>query len=465
MCNRSDNVFGSSSVPGSVEMPKTRTNKNATGSLGRATTFVTMNEDGRKRYRSKEEEQSLVNKIESLEQPPKKKARETTSEETEDEDQNSERCGEISVSYTDKDVLSGRGGGTNLHPGNRFYRDLILSHRASYDEASKTMKPEISRQIVLRIKERGGRFLRKDSDGLYYEIAEAEAKAKTSQALRHRTFELRNTNDPDRVKMNGRWKQTGNDSTKSSSPTTSSSGKNDRRSPMGAVYMLPSLVEKVQNSFIETPTASRSIFGIPFDSSLARERAIMQGNFHRQRLIEATVNPPASSSCIQGDTTYMTAIANLRHREAMLNLDRAIHEAEKRRCTSFPYPSPFSSSFAAGLPGSASLPDMTSVHHPYGIGNLTRGLSIGSTSSLGSSFHGRALLHSRPVGSDIHLKGDIRDRVALHPGVLSVRDIPFSSSLTSRSSERIAEMERLLKSHTMSQCMDRTDGNNPKSPR
>jgi uncharacterized Fe-S center protein len=110
--------------------------------------------------------------------------------------------------------MQGRGGGTNLHPGNRFYRDLILSHRASYDEASKTMKPEISQQIVQRIKERGGRFLRKDSDGLYYEIAEADAKAKTSQALRHRTFELRNTKDPDRVKMNGRWKQSGNDSTK-----------------------------------------------------------------------------------------------------------------------------------------------------------------------------------------------------------------------------------------------------------
>jgi hypothetical protein len=76
------------------------------------------------------------------------------------------------------------------------------------------MKPEISRQIVQRIKERGGRFLRKSSDGLHYEIGEAEAKAKTSQALRHRTFELRNTTDPDRVKMNGRWKQTCNDSTK-----------------------------------------------------------------------------------------------------------------------------------------------------------------------------------------------------------------------------------------------------------
>jgi hypothetical protein len=112
--------------------------------------------------------------------------------------------------FTDKDVLSGRGGGTNLHPGNRFYRELILSHRSAYDDASKTMKPEISRQIVNKIRDRGGRFLRKDKDGLYYEIGEGLAREKTSQALRHRTFELRNIKDPSRVKMNGRWKQSGN---------------------------------------------------------------------------------------------------------------------------------------------------------------------------------------------------------------------------------------------------------------
>lgn len=106
----------------------------------------------------------------------------------------------------EKDVLSGRGGGTNLHPGNRFYRDLILSRRAAYDEASKTMKPEIAREIVHRIRERGGRFLRRDCKGQYHEIDDREAKAKTSQALRHRTFELRNSKDPERVKMNGRWK-------------------------------------------------------------------------------------------------------------------------------------------------------------------------------------------------------------------------------------------------------------------
>jgi hypothetical protein len=43
--------------------------------------------------------------------------------------------------FNQKDVLSGRGGATNLHPGNRFYRELILEHRSVYDMASKGRKP------------------------------------------------------------------------------------------------------------------------------------------------------------------------------------------------------------------------------------------------------------------------------------------------------------------------------------
>ena len=103
-------------------------------------------------------------------------------------------------SYSDQDVLSGRGGGTNLHPGNRHYRDLILSHRRTYDIASKSKKPNVSRKIVQMIRDSGGRFLRKEKDGLYYDIGDDSAREKTSQALRHRTFEMRNKEDPSRQK-------------------------------------------------------------------------------------------------------------------------------------------------------------------------------------------------------------------------------------------------------------------------
>ena len=94
-------------------------------------------------------------------------------------------------SYKDQDVLSGRGGKTNCHYGNRVYRDLIVSHLESYDNAPKAMKPIVARTIVQIIRDSGGRFLQKRKDGLYYDIGDNSAREKTSQALRHRTFEIR----------------------------------------------------------------------------------------------------------------------------------------------------------------------------------------------------------------------------------------------------------------------------------
>ena len=89
-------------------------------------------------------------------------------------------------------VLSGRGGGTNLHPGNRFYRELIFTMRKEYDNASKSKKPLVSKKIVSMVRQNGGRFLSKNrKDGLYYDIGDEAAREKTSQALRHRTFEMR----------------------------------------------------------------------------------------------------------------------------------------------------------------------------------------------------------------------------------------------------------------------------------
>ena len=112
--------------------------------------------------------------------------------------------------YNAKDVLSGRGGATNLHSGNQYYRQLILSYCAAYEQAKKITKPTISRQIVKLIREKGGRFLRKSKqDGLYYELDTSTANEKTSQALRHRSFELRNAINPHRIKVKtNRWTTT-----------------------------------------------------------------------------------------------------------------------------------------------------------------------------------------------------------------------------------------------------------------
>ncbi|ACI65611.1 predicted protein [Phaeodactylum tricornutum CCAP 1055/1] len=94
--------------------------------------------------------------------------------------------------FHDADVLSGRGGGTNVHPGNRNFRDMINLHRRAYLKARKNDKPAISRAIVRSIRESKGKFLKKDEKtGLWFEIGDDAAREKTSQALRQRAPEMR----------------------------------------------------------------------------------------------------------------------------------------------------------------------------------------------------------------------------------------------------------------------------------
>lgn len=94
--------------------------------------------------------------------------------------------------FEDNDVLSGRGGGTNCHPGNRNFRDLINLHRRAYLKARNNDKSAISRAVVRSIRETGGRFIRKDkNEGLWFEIGDDAAREKTGQALRQRAPEMR----------------------------------------------------------------------------------------------------------------------------------------------------------------------------------------------------------------------------------------------------------------------------------
>lgn len=94
--------------------------------------------------------------------------------------------------FEDNDVLSGRGGGTNVHPGNRYFRDLINRNRRAYLKAKKNDKPAISRAIVKAVRERGGRFLkREEGSSEWFEIGDNMAREKTSQALRQRAPEMR----------------------------------------------------------------------------------------------------------------------------------------------------------------------------------------------------------------------------------------------------------------------------------
>jgi hypothetical protein len=95
-------------------------------------------------------------------------------------------------SVEDQDVLSGRGGATNIHPGNRYFRELINENRLTYLNAKKNDKPDISRAIVNKVRQRNGRFLKKcDETSQWFEIGDNLAREKTSQALRQRAPQIR----------------------------------------------------------------------------------------------------------------------------------------------------------------------------------------------------------------------------------------------------------------------------------
>mmetsp|Transcript_111939 Transcript_111939/g.321609 ORF Transcript_111939/g.321609 Transcript_111939/m.321609 type:complete len:201 (-) Transcript_111939:71-673(-) len=95
------------------------------------------------------------------------------------------------------DVLCGRGGATNNHPGNKRFRAIVAHHMSEYLAARKKEKAIIARQIVDHIKAQGGRFLkRSDGDKTWIEVSDKKATEKTSQALRegldvrHKTYRL-----------------------------------------------------------------------------------------------------------------------------------------------------------------------------------------------------------------------------------------------------------------------------------
>ncbi len=83
------------------------------------------------------------------------------------------------------DVLCGRGGATNNHDGNKRFRSTVAEHQPEYLGARKKDKVVIARRIVRIIRERGGRFLRRDdATGQWIDVGDKKAAEKTSQALR-----------------------------------------------------------------------------------------------------------------------------------------------------------------------------------------------------------------------------------------------------------------------------------------
>jgi hypothetical protein len=94
----------------------------------------------------------------------------------------------------DHDVLFGRGGGTNHHPGNKDYRKTVEDRKFDYVTSKRLDKPLVALEIIRqrRALVPPGRFLKLDEKtGLWNDVGDKKAREKTSQALRERAPELR----------------------------------------------------------------------------------------------------------------------------------------------------------------------------------------------------------------------------------------------------------------------------------
>lgn len=97
--------------------------------------------------------------------------------------------------YTENDVLCGRGGGTNHHPGNNHWRALVAANKRLYFLLPKKQKVLVAKFIVHAVRFQQiptGRFLQKvPTSHLWNDIGDHKATEKTSQALREGAPEIR----------------------------------------------------------------------------------------------------------------------------------------------------------------------------------------------------------------------------------------------------------------------------------
>jgi len=92
------------------------------------------------------------------------------------------------------DVLYGRGGGTNHHPGNKRYRKMVEDKKVEYVNSRRLDKPLVAYGILRKWRAQlpPGRFLKvHDKTGLWYDVGDKAAREKTSQALREKAPQIR----------------------------------------------------------------------------------------------------------------------------------------------------------------------------------------------------------------------------------------------------------------------------------
>eukprot|EP00526_Cylindrotheca_closterium_P022481 CAMPEP_0113612558 /NCGR_PEP_ID=MMETSP0017_2-20120614/6165_1 /TAXON_ID=2856 /ORGANISM="Cylindrotheca closterium" /LENGTH=177 /DNA_ID=CAMNT_0000521603 /DNA_START=108 /DNA_END=641 /DNA_ORIENTATION=+ /assembly_acc=CAM_ASM_000147 len=104
------------------------------------------------------------------------------------------------ASISEHDVLCGRGGATNTHIGNKRFRAIVAEYQDVYLRARKKEKAQIALRVVERIRQNGGRFLKRDSaSDMWVAVPSKKALGKTGQALREGLDVRHKTIRPDKM--------------------------------------------------------------------------------------------------------------------------------------------------------------------------------------------------------------------------------------------------------------------------
>ena len=82
------------------------------------------------------------------------------------------------------DVLIGRGKPYRNHTGNLYLHELVDIRRNEYESASRGQKKAIAESIVTTIQSHSGRFLSKDTSGLWVPVSLDVAREKVAHVFR-----------------------------------------------------------------------------------------------------------------------------------------------------------------------------------------------------------------------------------------------------------------------------------------
>lgn len=107
----------------------------------------------------------------------------------------------------ENDVMYGRGGGTNHHPGNKTYRKMVEDRKLEYVNSKRLDKPLVALEIIRfwRGQVPPGRFLKLDEKtGLWNDVGDKKAREKTSQALREKAPLIRKQQEEEKGDEDGK---------------------------------------------------------------------------------------------------------------------------------------------------------------------------------------------------------------------------------------------------------------------